>query len=476
MKPQQVFVFIVVVLLLLGGISAIFPEGGITLREGLKLDFPGLKDIFSTKQAMAAGITHILDEGTASAQTDTTRERQIADSLRKIQLQIQYPDGDKSVLYPFFKELDKAHHKKVRVMHYGDSQIEGDRMTSYIRNALQVKFGGYGPGMIPATQFVRSLSINQEASENWKRYTIFGKKDTSIKHNRYGVLGSFARFIPADRMETDTTMVEAWLKMGKSRLGYGRTRSFSYCKMFFGNNNKPVLLKLEMDGQTVNSEILWPDTKLKTITWHFSSTPERFTLRFKGRDSPDIYGFSLENKTGVAVDNIAMRGSAGTIFSKMDRELLRQMYDTLDVKLLIMQFGGNVMPYIRSEKKCDSYGRWFESQLRRLKALIPGVCIIVIGPSDMSVKEQGNYITYPYLEAVRDAMKQAAFNTGSAFWDMYEAMGGENSMPAWVKHDPPLAASDYTHFSPSGIKKIAQWFNRSLMEDYAAYKSAQQAK
>jgi len=355
-------------------------------------------------------------------------------------------------------------------MHYGDSQIEGDRMTSYIRNVLQTRFGGNGPGLIPAVQFVRSLSINQAVSENWKRYTIFGKKDTTIKHKRYGVLGSFGKFLPASGNLQDTTITEAWLTISKSHLGYAKTRSYEFCKMFYGYNNQPVLVKMEIDDKTINSDILWPGTTLKTNSWRFATTPESFTIRFKGKESPEVYGISLEGRNGVVVDNIAMRGSAGTVFSKMDRQLLRQMYDSLHVKLLIMQFGGNVMPYIKSDKKSSDYGRWFESQLRKIKSMIPGVCIIVIGPSDMSVKEQGEYVTYPYLESVRDAMKQAAFNTGSAFWDMYEAMGGKNSMPAWVEHDPPLAATDYTHFSQSGIKKIARWFTEALMSDYDKYK------
>ena len=36
-------------------------------------------------------------------------------------------------------------------MYYGDSQIEGDRITSYLRQTLRKEYGGTGPGLVSAT-------------------------------------------------------------------------------------------------------------------------------------------------------------------------------------------------------------------------------------------------------------------------------------------------------------------------------------
>jgi hypothetical protein len=46
---------------------------------------------------------------------------------------------------------------------------------------------------------------------------------------------------------------------------------------------------------------------------------------------------------------------------------------------------------------------------------------------------------------------------------MFEAMGGINSMKHWV--DQKLAASDYTHFSPSGTKVASELFFVALYMD-----------
>ena len=36
---------------------------------------------------------------------------------------------------------------QVRIMYYGDSQIEGDRITSFLRHILREQYGGAGPGL-----------------------------------------------------------------------------------------------------------------------------------------------------------------------------------------------------------------------------------------------------------------------------------------------------------------------------------------
>ena len=48
-------------------------------------------------------------------------------------------------------------------MYYGDSQIEGDRMTSYLRQALRTGHGGTGPGLAAASDagYVHKISMGE---------------------------------------------------------------------------------------------------------------------------------------------------------------------------------------------------------------------------------------------------------------------------------------------------------------------------
>jgi hypothetical protein len=94
---------------------------------------------------------------------------------------------------------------------------------------------------------------------------------------------------------------------------------------------------------------------------------------------------------------------------------------------------------------------------------------LLIGPADMSTKVNGRLQSYPYLEKTIAGMKEAALENGAAFWDMYQVMGGKNSMIKWVKNSPSLAAPDYIHFTPKGADRIAKTFYESLMIYYGYY-------
>jgi lysophospholipase L1-like esterase len=180
----------------------------------------------------------------------------------------------------------------------------------------------------------------------------------------------------------------------------------------------------------------------------------------------------LESTKGVHVDNIALRGSNGNIFRKIDGSELRTEMTDLNVKFVIMQFGGNSVPYISGEKSARDYANFFQSQIQYLKSLNPNASFLIIGPSDMSTSINGVYQTWPYLENVVAAMRDAAFAEGCAFWDMYSVMGGKNSMISWVKNNPPYAGPDYIHFTPGGARKVADLLYKSILREYEAWHSA----
>jgi lysophospholipase L1-like esterase len=476
-SPFTTFLTLITVLALLLGVMYVFPEEGVKLG-GVNIEFPTIKDFFVPEMeddslaSMEKDLAELFDSNVVVSQIDSAVIKHRLDSLKNYRQSIQINAKGKASINSFFAALENAKKKKVRIMHYGDSQIEADRITSLLRNELQKKFGGYGVGLFPIIQVARKMSVNTEFSENWKRYPGFGRKDSTVTHKKYGALMAFCRYapIPTTTIISDSISHEAWVKIKKPRASYGRTKTHTLMKVFLSNSHTNINYTITADGVEVKSGVIPPNTPFQTITANFASTPEEVLLSFKGSDSPDVYGISLEGGSGVVMDNIPLRGSSGTIFTKQDATLLGNMYASLSPDLIIMQFGGNTIPYIKTDKGPKDYGRWFKSQINFMKRLNPGAAIIVIGPSDMSVKDKTEYVTYPYLEDVRDAMKDAALSSGCLFWDMYEVMGGKNSMPKWVEADPPLAAKDYIHFSPKGAKKMAQEFNTKLFDLYKLYK------
>lgn len=496
MRPIHVLLFLLAVLVGLAVIGALIPAEGIRVGDTLTLRLPSAQQVLFPEPKEEVDISDILAVRTDSAaitDTDALADSLMADTLYDTEpfifdssalrpleerIALHYPNGDKQVLWPLFAQLQNARNGKqpIRIMHYGDSQLEGDRITSYIRNKLQAQFGGSGPGLFSVADIVNSFSIDRIISDNWLRYSVMGQKDPTQHHARFGALSTFSRFTPIlpDSIPLDTVVHQATITLHPLRRAYGKAQQYSTCELFYGWHRAPVTMELRNGDELVSSEVVQPTNSLLIRKWKFSSTPSEITITFTGTDSPDVFGIALDGRTGVSVDNIAARGGAGYEFRKADQALLSSMYKELDVKLLILQYGGNVLPNLKDAEEAAQYGRYFGAQIARFRKLIPGVSVIVIGPSDMSIKEGENYVTRPFLEDVRDALKSNSLAQGAVFWDMYEAMGGRNSMPAWVDADPPLAATDYTHFSPQGSKKVGELFYTALINDFAAYHSATQ--
>jgi lysophospholipase L1-like esterase len=149
----------------------------------------------------------------------------------------------------------------------------------------------------------------------------------------------------------------------------------------------------------------------------------------------------------------------------MDRNHFTRSLREQHVGLVILQFGGNSVPYFRSYDAVQRYGDSFRRQIQLFKAALPDADILVIGPSDMATKEGVDWVSYPYVDDVRDVLKEAAFEEGAGFFDVMTFMGGEGSMAEWVEASPALAGPDHIHFTPNGAKKVASALAEALIDE-----------
>ncbi len=392
-----------------------------------------------------------------------------ADYLKSKINRLEFADSMNKSLNSFFDALkNKQYNKKaIRILHYGDSQIEGDRITSYFRSRLQTKFGGGGVGLVHALpQNSETATLLQTTSSNWEKTTLADHDKANAGINRYGVLGGFSSFTSNKTLFSKGTN-EAWIKF-KRIGGVNRTaRRFDRIRIFYGFNPKPFMVELFSDGVTNDAELIPNTNKLATVSWEIKQSTNQFDINFRGDGSPLVYGISLETEKGIVVDNIPLRGSSGIDFTKTDMGFMTDMLRMLNAKLIILQFGVNVVPRI-----VDSYKYYqvqFYNQIKALQVALPEASIIMIGVSDVARKEGLRYTSYPNIEMIRDAQKQAAFKAGIPFWDCYKAMGGKNSMAAWQTANPPLANKDFIHFTYRGANLIAEMFYAALISEYERY-------
>jgi len=376
---------------------------------------------------------------------------------------IQYPSGDSTILYSFFNALDSARNgsSPLRILHFGDSQIEGDRISGYLRQRFQQQYGGCGPGLLPFSEDIDSrtyLRIQTESEPD--KYMLYGKPKLG-PHYKYSLLHSYFR------LKRDTSEHDNWIQQkvqySLNGQGYRRNNYFERATFLCRNEKSNLSLSLgNTDNQKVNKQFNASDS-LRLVTWKMDAPVRRFGIRIQTGAETDFYGLCLDCKAGVAVDNIPLRGSSGLELLRINPRFLQEQIRRLNVKMVILQFGINVVPY-----ESASY-TWYENSLvkaiQTLKKSAPGLQVLVIGVSDMARKKDGNWNSFETIPMVLDAQKRACQRTNSAFWDLFQVMGGKNSILAWAKTNPPLAGKDFIHLTPKGAQVIGEFLFQAIMKE-----------
>jgi lysophospholipase L1-like esterase len=466
-RPHHTLLALVALAATAALLAFLFPDKGIAFGD-VKLRF---KPWFAAEDTTVAIPAPDIDahlaalDSLAAEPLDTAVNYARKESIASL----QFANADATSLHYFFRSLEEAAsgERRVHVFHYGDSQIESDRMTNVIREKLQSRFGGSGCGLVCPLPITGSGNILQQQSSNWKRYTSYGYDNGKCKHNNYGVLCSFARFTDVEAASSDT--VEAWLELRPSSMATSRCKQHDEAVIYFSNTTSSFQLSLVAGDSVISSETIMPGQGVQSRRWSVSSNSKRLRLNFKAVTSPEVYGISLNAMEGVGVSNIALRGNDGGAFRRVNTSSMQPVLDDLQGELFILQFGGNSVPHLGGEASAYRHGQSFGEIIRRFKAMRPNAAIIVVGPSDMSTSIDGVYQTWPYLEQLNEGMKAAAFAEGVAFWDMFSVMGGRNSMISWVNHNPQYAGPDYTHFTPAGARKMAELLSKAILDEYDAW-------
>lgn len=422
-----------------------------------------VKNIIEKTKEIEEKINEINKEDAITNHIDTLK---IASIIKPLQIgenfvsKIEYPNNNLLVLKSFFDALMNARNKSTHILYYGDSQIEEDRFSGFLREQLQKHYGGSGCGLLsfmPVTQWIYP-KINY--SDTWIKWSCYA---SSPKKSQ--IYGPMAQSFVFDASKGNGKISIKCNNKGEYACLFNRI------KLFYGYASEPILVHYFNEKEKILSDTLNHGGKIAVKEFAVEKT-EAITFYFEGFESPVFYGISLESyDKGVYVDNISLRGSSGTFFHLLSKEVLIKFFEQQNVSLIILQFGGNAMPMISSEEKAFQYAQYIDFQLKTLKRVHPWTSILFVGPSDMSVNENGEMVTHPYLESVNEQLKSVVLKNKAAYFDMYRAMGGKNSMTIWVKEN--LAAKDYVHFSPVGARKIAALIYYSLMKDFSEYEKTQ---
>lgn len=462
MKPRHIAYIIWTIIALLGAVSWIVPNNGFSIGKWT-LRWPTLAealDIRGTVDSVQLSVDTLLlaeADSIIFESEDTLGKKDTIPPPPVIPIVDVANIDTRAYLAAFYAALDSTNSMPVRVVHYGDSQTEEDRITNVLREHWQKQYGGGGVGLIPLHQTIPTrtirqwLSINnvvQTAQGGPKRYLVYGPRSMRLNNDDYGVMGQVA-------------VMDSTLVAGSEDI----VMNIEPIDKKYKSHNYFNRVRLLTDS--VSSYVMTRDTILHSATQSYitplytlpdSTTKCKIHLQGKGK----VYGISLETPTGVIVDNIPMRGCSGNIFTKIDSASLSVFYRETNTRLIILQFGGNMIPQTENPSTISGYVRsTLRQQVRYLRACAPESAILFIGPSDMSTRIDGEIATYPLVPYMDKLLKKMAEEEQIAYWSMYDAMGGKNSMVKWVEIG--LAGSDYVHFTRAGANKVGRLLYDWLM-------------
>jgi len=364
------------------------------------------------------------------------------------------------VVNPLQRFLDSLDYSmgQVRIIYYGDSQIEGDRFTSHIRHILQKRYSGHGPGLfLPIMPVMYTKSIVIKSSSNWRKYNYLSYKNKEISHNKLGPFMAICRYLPEGEITPDP--VSAFINIKPSSFADSASSNYDILRLFYIISDGSVVFSVKADGKYICREALLRTGELSEISCKLNSARD-VTLEFTGKVSPDIYGISIESERGVIVDNIPQRGSAGLEFTMVDSSNLAESFRKLSPDLFVLQYGLNIVRNVRDEYNYYQHG--LERQISLLNKIAPSVPVLVVSVTDMASTDEGKVMSFRNIPAIIEAQKKASEETGAAFWDSYSAMGGDSSIIRWSEKKPPLAQKDLVHFTYIGADTLSDRLTSSL--------------
>lgn len=359
-----------------------------------------------------------------------------------------YSDSTFRGMKPFYEALAqvKTLKRPVRIAYFGDSFIEADIFTADLREMFQQKFGGCGVGYVPITSSISGYRPTVRHSfGGWSSHSSndsvgFDKKQQGLSgHYFFPREGAYVQLKGQSKYASrlDTCEVSTLYFLNK---GFAAVRSK------VNGAGEGTLHEEPGDGKIQAVSV---KGRIGQVRWHVEQAEET-----------TFYGVAMDGRQGICVDNFSVRGSSGLHLRSIPLTTLRDFHRLRPYDLIVIQYGLNVAT--ERGVKYDSYKKGMLTVVEHLKEAFPEAGILVVGIGDREYKnEQGELRTMPGVKNLIRYQQAIAAESHVAFWNMYEAMGGQGSIVDMI--DQKMANLDYTHINFKGGKHLAGILFETLM-------------
>jgi lysophospholipase L1-like esterase len=345
-----------------------------------------------------------------------------------------------------------------RVLHYGDSPVTADSITADVRSLLQQHFGDSGHGFVLIA----------------KPWAWYGHRGVDLQAKGW-------RIAPA---------TQARARDGFHGLGgvsfEGDTGASSRFELAEDHAQIEIQYLLQPGGGVLTVEALGQklgdvETEGPAIKPGFQTFPLPIgarVIRLSVERGPvRLFGVSFERNTpGVIYNSLGLNGGQVQVVVRyFDKPQWTEELQHQHPDLVVINYGTNESIY------ADYIERYYPGELRqvieRVKAAVPGASVLIMSPMDRGQRDSNSRIvTVPALPRLVEIQRQTASEMNCAFFNTFQAMGGEGTMARWYDSQPRLVSADFTHPLPAGARKVGVLLDQALESGYRQFKTREQQR
>ncbi|OIO09374.1 MAG: hypothetical protein AUJ52_06565 [Elusimicrobia bacterium CG1_02_63_36] len=419
--------------------------------------------------------TVVAEEETDAVEAARREEDARAGAHRPISVK-HYSDPHGS-MWRFFSallaETQGKRREPIRVLYYGNSEIGFDRSTSQIRRRFQAQFGDGGKGFlvaVPGWRYQRHRDVEWTQSGSWKIDTIRGAKR---KDGRYGLGGVLA--VSEGPAWTEFATVPVADSRPDGYLNFPAGTRFSRFELYY--QTYPGGGDIEIRSDDGARTMLLPgashEPRDRVAVMTLDDGPHRVRV-VAGRRPVRLYGAVLERERGFVLDAAMVIGAWANSQSVFDPEHLKRQIARRRPDLVVFQWGAKELmrnPQMHPAQ-LRAFRRAYVESIRQTMAARPRASCLVISTKDMGMRNRNLLVTRPAVPQVVEAASEAAHESGCAFLNLYEALGGEGTMRRWYEANPRKVSPDLGHLMRLGAIETGDTISDILLNAYEQFERA----
>ncbi len=350
----------------------------------------------------------------------------------------------------FFDKLSNSRNQKVKILHIGDSHVQADIGTGYLRNRFQQIFGYGGRGLVFPYRAANTHSAwdyrtfaegNWENSKNIDKERKFDIGISGVTIYTTDTNAGFKFVFQKNSLPENFNLLKLLLKNSPESFDLNLKASSCndtlYIPCYFENNNKFIEVKLPKSADTLY--FLVNKTK-------------------KQQNFLEFYGLFIESSTndGILYSSTGINGAGYN--SILSQNLFIEQLSAYDPDLVIIDLGGN--DFYKQPFAYSKMETMLHEIIKNIKVASPNTAII-INSSQNFYRKTYNVAECEYFS---ELTRSVAFKNNCAFYDYYRVAGENKSMMKWLANG--LAKKDKVHLTDKGYQVKAELFLNAILMSY----------